>query len=78
MKSEGLFFRVRDAPGQNTVAHELLQGGTASDRPTDVAADEWIEGRRGSRYSVREHSIMSAGGVLTLLWWKDERIFTNH
>ena len=77
VKSDGLFFRVHDAPGQDTVAHDLLHGRTVSGAPTDVPAEEWIEGRRAGRYSVCEHSTKVGEGVLTLLWWKNERIFTD-
>ncbi len=77
VKSDDLFFRVHDAPGKDSVANDLLKGRTVSAGPTDVPADEWIGGRRAGRYTVREHSIKVGDGVLTLLWWKDERIFTD-
>lgn len=72
--SSGLFLKLREVPGPNSIAHDLLQGNVASDRPSDVYADEWVEHHRADRYSVREHSIRSREGVLTLLWWKDERL----
>lgn len=77
VKSDGVFFRIHEVPGPGTVAHALLHGGAGHRGPTDISADEWIEGRRADRYSVREHSVGVSGGVLTLLWWKDERIFTD-
>lgn len=69
-----IFLRLRDEPGPNSIAYELLRGCEATDRPCDVYADEWVEHRDADRYCVREHSIRSGTGVLTLLWWKDERL----
>ncbi len=73
-----LFLRLRDEPGPNSIAYELLRGSECADRPSDVYADEWVEHRHADRYSVREHSIRSGRGVLTLLWWKDERLLLEH
>jgi Zn-dependent peptidase ImmA (M78 family) len=73
-----IFLRLRDEPGPNSIAHELLRGAECADRPSDVYADEWVEHRHADRYSVREHSIRSGPGVLTLLWWKDERLLLEH
>jgi Zn-dependent peptidase ImmA (M78 family) len=69
-----LFLRLRDEPGPNSIAYDLLRGSEAADHPCDVYADEWVEHRHADRYSVREHSIRSGSGVLALLWWKDERL----
>jgi hypothetical protein len=69
-----VFLRLRDEPGPNSIASDLLGGSEAADRPCDVYADEWVEHRHADRYSVCEHSIRSGSGVLTLLWWKDERL----
>lgn len=75
VRSEDIYLKLREEPGPNSVAYDLLRGGSPADTPTDVYADEWIENRNADRYSVHEHSIRSGAGVLTLLWWKDERIF---
>jgi Zn-dependent peptidase ImmA (M78 family) len=69
-----IFLRLRDEPGPNSIAYGLLHGSENADRPSDIYADEWVEHRHADRYSVREHSIRSGFGVLTLLWWKDERL----
>jgi Zn-dependent peptidase ImmA (M78 family) len=69
-----IFLRLREEPGPNSIAYDLLRGSGAAHRPCDVYADEWVEHRHADRYSVREHSIRSGTGVLTLLWWKDERL----
>lgn len=67
---EGL--RLHREPGTGTVAHDLQHGKDAS-RPLDIRSDEWFDHPKASRYSVREDSIRAGRGVLTLLWWKDER-----
>jgi hypothetical protein len=64
----------RAQPGTNTVAAKLLDGRLLkSPKPVDVDADDWIEHRDASRYTLKEDSIVVYGGlVLTLLWWNDE------
>lgn len=77
IRGDDIYLKLREEPGPNSMAYDLLRGTNAAHAPTDVYADEWIEKRNADRYSVREHSIRSGAGVLTLLWWKDERIFTD-
>lgn len=66
----------RQQPGRTSAAQALLRGAAASE-PVDVDADEWIEHPDSGRYVVREHSVRMGGGVLTLLWWKDESQLTD-
>lgn len=78
IRAPELYLKVREEPGHGTIAYELQHSGEATDRPTDVSADEWIEHRVADRYCVREHSLRSGEGVLTLLWFKDQRLLLEH
>jgi len=56
-----------------TTAADLLRG-KAGDDPTPIQADGWIDHPRSKWYEIIEHSIrISSNGILSLLWWKDER-----
>jgi hypothetical protein len=59
-------------PGIGTLAHDLSHGRDASS-PMDIRSDQWFDHPQADRYSVREDSLRVGAGVLTLLWWKDER-----
>lgn len=66
--------QLRETPGAYTDAYDLLKGGTTSNQPVDVQADDWITHPRSRYYSIREHSLkVNNDLVLSLLWWKDER-----
>lgn len=69
---EVLWPRIR--PGTSTAAARLLSGAlTRSPGPKEVDADEWIDHRDAGRYTIKEDSICTFGGVtLTLLWWENE------
>ena len=63
------------APGRDTYAYDLLHG---SEEPTvegDVSASGWFDHELAEHYYVHEHSIRTTfGDVLSLIWWKDERM----
>ena len=64
----------RDAPNAWTCAHDLLNGSSNGEGPTDVQADGWITHEGSRRYSIREDSIRIGHDlVLSLLWWKKEQ-----
>jgi len=61
---------LRERPTSDSVAFDLLRGGTAPG-PTDVSAGAWIEG--ADRFVICEDSRrVTDEDVLTILWWKDE------
>jgi Zn-dependent peptidase ImmA (M78 family) len=62
-----------DAPKPATTAADLLTG-KSEQKAQAIQADGWIEHQRSKWYEVVEHSVrVSSAGVLSLLWWKDER-----
>ncbi len=62
-----------DAPRPATTAADLLKGEGLSG-PTQIQADGWIDHPRSKWYEVIEHSLqVSPTGILSLLWWKDEK-----
>lgn len=64
----------RDSPNAWTCAHDLLNGSSNREGPTDVQADGWIAHEGSRRYSIREDSIRIGHDlVLSLLWWKNEQ-----
>lgn len=70
--------RLREEPGPDTIAYDLLRDGDPSDGPVDVYANGWVDHEDASRYSIREDSIRmslpdNSSLVLSLLWWKDEK-----
>lgn len=70
--------RLRDEPGRDTLAYDLLRNGEPIYGPVDVYADSWIDHEDAGRYSLREDSIKitlpdNTRYVLSLLWWKDEK-----
>ena len=64
--------KLRDQPGADSIARELLAGDITSSAARDVCADAWFEHDRADRFRIYEDSRKVSGGVLTLLWWKDE------
>ncbi len=63
--------QLRDQPGRNTLAIDILAGKGTNDSMS-VAADSWFVGESAGRYSVTESSWITGDVVLTLLWWEDE------
>jgi hypothetical protein len=62
-----------ETPRLATTAADLLYG-KAEDNPTPIQADGWIDHSRSKWFEVVEHSIrISSAGILSLLWWKDEK-----
>lgn len=62
-----------EVPKPATAAADLLRS-KAEDDPTPIQADGWIDHPRSKWYEIIEHSIrISSNGILSLLWWKDER-----
>lgn len=83
IKGRKWFTRGPDVPNKlwpcksldkESMAYELLNGGSTAQNPTNIPADVWIDHLDAYQYMIREHSIkISSELVLTLLWWKDER-----
>lgn len=64
----------RDIPLQATTAADLIRGITSEAPATAIQADGWIDHPRAKWYEIVEHSIrVSQNGILTLLWWKNEK-----
>jgi Zn-dependent peptidase ImmA (M78 family) len=62
-----------EAPKPATTAVDLLRG-KSEEHAIPIQADGWIDHPRSRWYEVVEHSIrISSIGILSLLWWKDER-----
>jgi hypothetical protein len=82
-KTRSWFIRGKNVPEitwplqkiqKGTAAFDLHEGKSVSSGPQDLNASLWIDDREASDFEVREHSIkISSTGVLTLLWWKQER-----
>ncbi len=61
--------------GPDTYAHDLLHGSEESSAEGDVQASAWFEHELAENFLVHEHSIRTSyGDVLSMLWWKDERM----
>ena len=71
---KGKLWPVENA-GFHTGALRLLRhGGTDSDGPKEVRADEWINNPYADQYWIKEDSlIVRPELVLALLWWEDEQ-----
>lgn len=71
-------FRLRSEPGCDTIAYDLLRSKRDVESPADVRADGWIDHQDAHRYCLREDSIkIGSDFVLSLLWWKDERMILD-
>lgn len=69
---EGLIW-PRAELSHETQAFELLYGGTASNRPVQTRASEWLERRGAYRHDVWEDSIKTDDEVLSMIWWKRQQ-----
>lgn len=58
-------------------AYDILNGSKGHGRSILVDADDWINHPAAQRYRIQEHSVPFRGGVLTLLWWKDESMIDD-
>jgi Zn-dependent peptidase ImmA (M78 family) len=62
-------------PSRDTYAYDLLQGAEELTAEGDVSAAAWFDHELAERYDVHESSIRTGyGDVLSLLWWKDEKM----
>jgi hypothetical protein len=63
-------------PGRNTCAHQLLtEAGGVGECRDEVPATAWFDHDAANGHYIREHSIRVYGGaVLSLVWWKNERM----
>lgn len=67
--------QVRRVPGAATEAGKAARGERCEEGPWEVAADEWFTHPRADEYKVYEDAAeIVPGVVLTLLWWRDERM----
>jgi IrrE N-terminal-like domain len=63
------------SPSRDTYAGDLLRASEESTAEGDVSAAAWFDHELAERYYVHEHSIRTGyGDVLSLLWWKDEKM----
>jgi Zn-dependent peptidase ImmA (M78 family) len=63
-----------DMPTAATYAAELINRDRQASSPAAIQADGWINHPRSRWYEVMEHSVrISRAGILTMLWWKDEK-----
>lgn len=58
---------------RDSLAYGLMEGGHTNG-PVDVEASNWIDHPNAERFPVSEDSVRSGDFVLSLLWWKDERL----
>jgi hypothetical protein len=63
-----------EIPTAATYAAEIAKGEAANASPNPIQADGWINHPQSRWYEVVEHSVRtSKTGVLTMLWWKNEK-----
>lgn len=64
-----------DKPGRNTYAFDLFNSNTKRELRGEVSAAAWFDRRSANGHNIHEHSLRTRfGDVLTLLWWKNERM----
>jgi hypothetical protein len=57
-----------------TYAADLINREHQMSSPAAIQADGWINHPRSQWYEVVEHSVrVSRNGILTMLWWKNEK-----
>jgi hypothetical protein len=63
-----------DFPLAATYAADLINREHQISFPAAIQADGWINHLRSQWYEVVEHSVrVSRNGILTMLWWKNEK-----
>lgn len=61
-----------------TYAYDLLKSQTERDLRGEAPANAWFDHEIADGYYIREHSLrIASGDVLSLLWWKDERMLLH-
>ncbi len=74
---DGRFWPVK-VLDEHSFAHDLIKGGKSASASGLVEADTWIDHPRASWYEIFESSILvSSHLVLSLLWWKDEKMIED-
>lgn len=68
-------FWLHPKPGKGALANSILVRG--ADMNGVVDASEWINHPKARDYEIHEHSIGMGDGVLTMLWWQDERMILD-
>jgi hypothetical protein len=62
-------------PEKSTLALQLLNSAAEGELNGEVPARAWFDHPTAGRYYIQEHSFRPrTGWVLSLLWWKDERM----
>ncbi len=62
-------------PAKNMLALELLNSDAEQELSGEVPAGAWFDHPSAGRHYIQEHSFRPrTGWVLSLLWWKDERM----
>jgi hypothetical protein len=64
-------------PSRDTYAYDILHNG-AEENSGEVQANAWFDHPIADRYYLHEHSLRGyADHVLTLLWWKREKMLID-
>ena len=64
-------------PSRDTYAYDILHNG-AEENSGEVQANAWFDHPIADRYYLHEHSLRGyADHVLTLLWWKCEKMLID-
>ena len=64
-----------NAPTSDSYAFDLLRGSEETEGKGEVSAAAWFDHELTERYYVHEHSMRTGyGDVLSMVWWKDERM----
>jgi len=67
-----------EAPRPYTYAFDLLRKGMGDEELRgEVPADAWFDHPSAKGHYIEEHSIGRYGDVLSLLWWKNERMLIH-
>lgn len=70
--------KVRPVPGRETGAAKHANGEPCEEGPFQIGADEWFDHPVADEYEVLEDACEIAQGVvLTLVWWRDERMLRD-
>jgi Zn-dependent peptidase ImmA (M78 family) len=63
--------RLRAAPTKGTMAAAASR--SSPSRSGDVDLEQWIDDPRARAHIIHEDALWTTGGVLSLLWWKNEQ-----